>query len=238
MSYNVAPNVALTVRRGVRSHTRDHVERPPDPARRIPGCGSRKNNDGTGAVPSGRGVSTLVLAGDRGNEVRAYPRTVGIIETRVFVVIELTRMPSRHDARPRAGRRGRAARRVRRCRATRDLCSSMCSHPRPHRAPARLTRQRSKPTQPQSPHHHNSDSRSLPPIEFGNTTETTRAATLELSPPRRAPPRLCGKRGETASGFPQAQLRRRARRRVPAAPPRHSTPRTQLGPHSHRWPPC
>jgi hypothetical protein len=59
---------------------------------------------------SGRGVSTLVLAanaGDRGNEVRAYPRTVGIIETRVFVVIELTRMPSRHDARP-AGRRGRA----------------------------------------------------------------------------------------------------------------------------------
>ena len=59
---------------------------------------------------SGRGVSTLVLAGDRGNEVRAYPRTVGIIETRVFVVIELTRMPSRHDARPAgrpaAGRRG------------------------------------------------------------------------------------------------------------------------------------
>ena len=103
MSYNVAPNVALTVRRGVRSHTRDHVERPPDPARRIPGCGSRKNNDGTGAVPSGRGVSTLVLAGDRGNEVRAYPRTVGIIETRVFVVIELTRMPSRHDARAAGG---------------------------------------------------------------------------------------------------------------------------------------
>ena len=161
--------------------------------RRIPpagypeaGCGSRKNNDGTGAVPSGRGVSTLVLAGDRGNEVRAYPRTVGIIETRVFVVIELTRMPSRHDARPRAGRRGRAARRVRRCRATRDLCSSMCSHPRPHRAPARLTRQRSEPTQPQSPHHHNSDSASNRIWKhYGNyESSDVRALASPPSPPQ------------------------------------------------------
>lgn len=106
MSYNVAPNVALTVRRGVRSHTRDHVERPPGIARRI--VADRVKITMVPERSSGRGVSTLVLAGDRGNEVRAYPRTVGIIETRVFVVIELTRMPSRHDARP-AGRRGRAA---------------------------------------------------------------------------------------------------------------------------------
>ena len=135
---------------------------------------------------SGRGVSTLVLAGDRGNEVRAYPRTVGIIETRVFVVIELTRMPSRHDARPRAGRRGRAARRVRRCRATRDLCSSMCSHPRPHRAPARLTRQRSEPTQPQSPHHHNSDSASNRIWKhYGNyESSDVRALASPPSPPQ------------------------------------------------------
>ena len=183
MSYNVAPNVALTVRRGVRSHTRDHVERPPGIARRI--VADRVKITMVPERSSGRGVSTLVLAGDRGNEVRAYPRTVGIIETRVFVVIELTRMPSRHDARP-AGRRGRAARRVRRCRATRDLCSSMCSHPRPHRAPARLTRQRSEPTQPQSPHHHNSDSASNRIWKhYGNyESSDVRALASPPSPPQ------------------------------------------------------
>ena len=73
MSYNVAPNVALTVRRGVRSHTRDHVERPPDPASRIPGCGSRKNN--AIGYRSGRVDVVSRLSCSPGTGVMRYART-------------------------------------------------------------------------------------------------------------------------------------------------------------------
>lgn len=99
------------------------------------------------------------------------------------------------------------------------------------------------------------------PIEFGIATETTRADVRAPDASTLRPPG-CGWKPSMSrsslysiteepardrsrctherrfSGFPWAQLRRRAHRRVPAAPLRHSMPRTQLCPHSHSWPPC
>lgn len=99
------------------------------------------------------------------------------------------------------------------------------------------------------------------PIEFGIATETTRADVRAPDASTLRPPG-CGWKPSMSrsslysiteepardrsrctherrfSGFPRAQLRRRAHRRVPAAPLRHSMPRTQLCPHSHSWPPC
>jgi hypothetical protein len=98
---------------------------------------------------------------------------------------------------------------------------------------------------------HNSRTQTAHPIEFGIATETTRADVRALGRLHAEAPRLASAiTAEPArdrsrcthkrrfSGFPRAQLRRRAHRRVPAAPPRHLMPRTQLCPHLHSWPPC